>query len=82
MKIVFKDIGTIKFNKVVEIESFPGHKNFIEFAEPELRPYLPGKGKVELIPTDGLPELLANQYVVVYYDAFIPRGMGRIVIYN
>lgn len=81
MKFVFRNIGPKKFSKIVEITELPEYKNVMEFAERELLPYFPEKAKIELVPTDGLDLNLSNAYTIVYYDGFITRGMGIVLVY-
>lgn len=82
MKLVFREVGLRKISKIVEVSQIPDYKNVIEFATTEIQPYMPPKGRFEFIPTDGLPELLAGQYVIVYTDTnFVSRSMGVVLVY-
>lgn len=83
MKIVFRDIGQKKFSKIVEVTNIIGFYDIKEFCAMEIDPHMPEQGEFEMVPTDGLPDLMANQYVVVHYDmGFIPRSMGQVLIYH
>lgn len=81
MKIVFRELGLKKFSKIVETTNIIGFEDVKAFCLMEIGPHMP-KGEIELVPTDGLPELASNRYVVVHYEGLIPRGMGQVMIYN
>lgn len=83
MKIVFRDLGPKKFSKIVEVTSIIGFLDIKEFMSVEIEPHMPDDGFFELVPTDGLPDLVANQYVVVHQDiGFVSRGMGIVMVYH
>ena len=83
MKLVFKDLGERKFCKIVEITSIVGFLDIKEFMAIEIEPHMPDDGFFEMVPTDGLPDLMSNQYVVVHQDSrFVSRGMGQVLVYH
>jgi hypothetical protein len=83
MKVVFKDLGMKKFTKTVDTPNVIGFEDLLDFLRREATPYMPEKGALEIVPTDGLIEFAANQFVVVHHDInHVPRGMGTIVIFR
>lgn len=83
MKIHFKEIGLKKFSKVVEITGWEGFYDIVEYMGAECDLHLPETGDFELVPTDGQPLLLANQYVVVHENTIgVTRGMGSVIVYH
>lgn len=74
MKFVFKDLGEKKISKTVELIIPPGtgfqtmgFVDVMDFMVCEAAPYFPDDEKLlEAVACDGLPELLASRYVMVY----------------
>ncbi len=82
MKIEFKDLGTHKFTKIVEIVSWEGLTDILDFMAAECDPHLPEKGDFELVPIDGQAPLIADKYTVVHTDTgYVPRSMGTVIVH-
>lgn len=74
MKYVFKDIGHKKINKTVELVIPPGtgyqalgFDSVLDFLVCEAAPHFQGeKKKLEAVAVDGMPDMVATRYVIVY----------------
>jgi hypothetical protein len=85
MRFLFKDLGKHKVSKVVDLP-IPsdigfyqyGFKDVLDFMCAEARPHLPNAKHIEAVPTDGLPDLMAHQYVLVYDHSFTG---GNVLVY-
>jgi hypothetical protein len=82
MKFVFKEIGPGKVSKIVEVSNLP-NANQVDFALTEMKPYMPEKGRYEVVPLDELPDFVSNRYIVVYTDSrYVTHSMGMVLVYH
>ena len=74
MKFVFQDLGPKKISKTVEVVLSPiqsfydmGFDHQVDFIIREASVHFPGDEKrIEAVAIDGLPELMAHNYVIVW----------------